>query len=291
MRQLQPAIVALLCALCVFGGIRGAFAKGRRTEQHRPKPFCFIQISDPQLGFAAASKNFDLETKNMEKAVRIINRLKPDFVIITGDFVNDCESEAQWIEFRRLLHLVDPAVPVYLIPGNHDMPKIRGDEGLLPYLSRFGYDRFAFEHKGCTFIGLNSNLVKDGVERLEKEQFAWLRGRLKHRRKTGRTFIFTHCPVFSRRMDEKETYSNFSVADRARYMDLFVRYGVDGIFAGHLHHHRHTHYHGVQLVTAGAVTRALGEGGFSGMNLVKVYPDKFVSEFLGFDQMPSSIVF
>src|SRR5678815_2656978 len=49
------------------------------------EPFFFLQLSDPQFGMFANDKNFVQETANHELAVATVNRLRPAFVIVTGD--------------------------------------------------------------------------------------------------------------------------------------------------------------------------------------------------------------
>ena len=50
--------------------------------------FFFIQLSDPQLGMFTENTNFVQETANYEFAVATVNRLKPAFVVVTGDLVH-----------------------------------------------------------------------------------------------------------------------------------------------------------------------------------------------------------
>jgi N-methylhydantoinase A/oxoprolinase/acetone carboxylase beta subunit len=50
----------------------------------------FIQMSDPQFGMFSKNQNFEHETVNYEFAIATANRLKPAFVVITGDLINDC---------------------------------------------------------------------------------------------------------------------------------------------------------------------------------------------------------
>ena len=53
----------------------------------------FIQMSDPQLGFYASrhteTEGIDFEIKNLSKAIEITNKISPDFVITTGDLMQD----------------------------------------------------------------------------------------------------------------------------------------------------------------------------------------------------------
>jgi hypothetical protein len=47
----------------------------------------FIHMSDPQCGMF--TKNAEHETVNLEFAIASAHRLKPVFVVITGDLIND----------------------------------------------------------------------------------------------------------------------------------------------------------------------------------------------------------
>lgn len=46
-----------------------------------------IQMSDPQFGMYSKDTNFEHETVNFEFAIATANRLKPAFVVITGDLI------------------------------------------------------------------------------------------------------------------------------------------------------------------------------------------------------------
>ncbi len=289
---MKRCILLLFILLPIFGcGINNGVAasgEGESSDDEIGSPFFFIQMADPQLGFATGSRDFEAETRNMEQAIAVVNRLKPDFVVITGDFVNNYNSTVQLDEFHRLLGLFDSSVPVYLVPGNHDIKKIETGNEIEPYISRYGYDRFSFTHAGCRFIGINSNIIKDGFGQLIVEQDMWLEKELSDTDMAARTFIFMHCPLFARSFEEKETYSNFSMADRNKYMDMFAEYGVDAVFAGHLHNQFDAEEKQIRFITTGPVSKPLGEGGFSGMNLVRVWPGRFTSEFIALDQFPES---
>lgn len=84
-------------------------------------PFFFIHLSDPQLGFKEANKNINFEVEAMNKAIDVINRLKPPFIIITGDFVNNSHDTEQIAAYKQLLKRVDKSVKIWMVPGNHDI--------------------------------------------------------------------------------------------------------------------------------------------------------------------------
>src|SRR5262245_49691371 len=77
------------------------------------EPFFFIQLTDPQFGMCTTNRDFAQETANFEFAVATVNRLRPAFVVITGDLVNKAGDAAQISEFQRIAGKVDHSIPVY----------------------------------------------------------------------------------------------------------------------------------------------------------------------------------
>src|SRR5688572_25279759 len=112
------------------------------------EPFFFIQLSDPQLGMFTDNKDFAQDAANFEFAVTAVNRLRPDFVIVTGDLVHKPGDAAQIAEYRRIVGKIDSAIPVYHIAGNHDVQNVPTPDSLAAYTKIFGPDRYAFRHKG-----------------------------------------------------------------------------------------------------------------------------------------------
>ena len=241
------------------------------------RPFFFVQITDPQLGFK--------EKDTMEEGVRLltetveaINRIHPAFVIVTGDMTNNRYNEEQWEAYSRLIGRIDRDIPVWHVPGNHDLkPREEGD--LQHYLDRYGYDRFSFRYQGCTFIGMNTCFLKDHCFEEEREHCTWLLQELAANQRARFLFVFTHCPVVKEAVDEKEDYFNFQAPYRQFYLDQFSKYRVDAVFSGHLHRSRYCEYGGVQYYTTSASGLTLGDG-ISGLNIVTVYKDRFTAEFV-----------
>src|SRR3954447_15859896 len=111
---------------------------GRAVSAIAAEPFFFIQLSDPQFGMFANNKDFAQETANFEFAVATINRLKPAFVVITGDLVNKAGDSAQIAEFQRIAAKVDPRVPIYNVVGNHDIENVPTPATIAAYTNSFG---------------------------------------------------------------------------------------------------------------------------------------------------------
>lgn len=266
-KQLTMLKRILLSACLLFALIPGLEAK----------PFFFVQISDPQLGFRENS-SIEEGVRLLTETVEAINRLHPAFVVVTGDMVNSRFNEEQWAAYQRLIGQIDKDIPVWHVPGNHDLkPSEEGD--LQRYLDRYGYDRFSFRYQGCAFIGANSCFLKDGCIAQEQEHCTWLLQELILNQKARYTFVFTHCPVVKEAADEEEDYFNFQEPYRSFYLGWCQRFGVDAVFSGHLHRSRFCEHNGVKYYTASASGLPLGDG-FSGLNIVTVYPDHFTSEFV-----------
>ena len=251
-------------------------------------PFFFLQLSDPQFGFMDNNKSISAETEAMNKAVTAINQLKPPFVVITGDFVNNSKSKEQIAAYKSMIAQIDSSVKVYMIPGNHDIGKV-SRASIDNYKKNYGETHFSFRYGDCAFIGIDSNIIKEEDKEREEVQFKWLEQELQKTKDARFKFVFTHCSVFLKRMDEPVNYSNFSLPMREKYVRLFQKYGVNAIFAGHLHNNAYGKVGNMEMITIGPVGKVLGTG-YQGMNLVKVYPDRFISEFIALNQFPKEVV-
>lgn len=277
MRKKIISVVCFLLAVFVSHGIAADSA-----------PFFFLQLSDPQFGFMDNNKSISAETEAMNKAVTAINQLKPPFVVITGDFVNNSKNKEQIAAYKSMIAQIDSSVKVYMIPGNHDIGKV-SRASIDNYKKNYGETHFSFRYGDCAFIGIDSNIIKEEDKEREEVQFKWLEQELQKTKDARFKFVFTHCSVFLKRMDEPVNYSNFSLPMREKYVRLFQKYGVNAIFAGHLHNNAYGKVGNMEMITIGPVGKVLGTG-YQGMNLVKVYPDRFISEFIALNQFPKEVV-
>lgn len=277
MRKKIISVVCFLLAVFVSHGIAADSA-----------PFFFLQLSDPQFGFIDNNKTISAETEAMNKAVTAINQLKPPFVVITGDFVNNSKSKEQIAAYKSMLAQIDSSVKVYMIPGNHDIGKV-SRASIDNYKKNYGETHFSFRYGDCAFIDIDSNIIKEEDKEREEVQFKWLEQELQKTKDARFKFVFTHCSVFLKRMDEPVNYSNFSLPMREKYVRLFQKYEVNAIFAGHLHNNAYGKVGNMEMITIGPVGKVLGTG-YQGMNLVKVYPDRFISEFIALNQLPKEVL-
>lgn len=284
LKQFQKIATSLLVFIILF--TVSAFEQKKKPES----PWFFIQLTDPQFGMFDNNAGFEKETVLYEKAVTEINKLNPDFVVITGDFVNDKNSASQIAEFKRITAMINSSIPVYYSPGNHDLGQIPNKESLNKYKKNYGSDRFSFKHKESTFIGFNTGLIKAKLEKPEQEQFNWLKKKLRKSQNSQHIILFTHYPFFNKTAGEPTTYSNIDQEYREKYLRLFSSNRVSAVFSGHYHNNSLSTYENLKLVTTSALGKPLGEAP-SGFRIVKVYRDKIEYEYYGLENLPNSVVF
>ena len=145
-----------LLLLALILGIAGtAFAQ----KQGPKSPWFFIQITDPQFGMFDNNKSFEKETILYETAVNKINKLNPDFVVIKGDFVYDPNVASQIEDFKRITSKINSKISLYYIQGNHDVGKSHNKTSVNKYKKNYESVKFSFDHKGSSFIGINSGFI------------------------------------------------------------------------------------------------------------------------------------
>lgn len=104
------AVIAI-SLLCGIGGLlvamRPIVKKISFTSSKLTSPVRFVQITDMHIG--SRSRSF------LENVVYKINQLEPDFVCITGDFI-----DASGIQTSELKSLKSINGPIYFCTGNHE---------------------------------------------------------------------------------------------------------------------------------------------------------------------------
>jgi 3',5'-cyclic AMP phosphodiesterase CpdA len=255
-------------------------------------PFFFLQISDPQFGMFTGDKDFAQETANFEFVVTTANRLRPAFVIDTGDLVNKAGDAAQIAEYRRIAARLDPAIPLYNVAGNHDVGNAPTPEGVAAYTKIFGPDRYTFRSNNLVGIVLDSSLIHTptGAPALAAAQEQWLRTTLDEVRREGpgHIVIFQHHPWFLKDAAEPDQYYNIPGARRAEYLTLFHAAGVKYVFSGHYHQSALARDGDIEAITTGPVGKPNG-GTKSGVRVVIVRERTIEHRFYELGEMPNRI--
>lgn len=88
--MIARSIKYLIIALLVFN---------ISCSEREQEPFSFVQICDTQLGMGGYEHDLD----TFKQAVKIVNELDPDFVVICGDLVHHATDSAysDFLEIRE----------------------------------------------------------------------------------------------------------------------------------------------------------------------------------------------
>jgi len=168
-----------------------------------------------------------------------------EFAIMLGDNIYGSERPQDFsLKFERPYKaLLDANIPFYAALGNHDDPNQR-------YYKPFGMggQRFyTYQKKDVRFYVLDSNYM-------DKDQQAWLEKELKDSDAKWKIAYFHH-PLYS-----SGAKHGSEVDLRAIVEPLFMKYGVNVVFAGHEHfYERLKPQNGIQYFTAGGSAK-LREG-------------------------------
>jgi predicted MPP superfamily phosphohydrolase len=167
--------------------------------------FTFIHASDPHISEASVNRIRQLKT--------LVDSLKPAFVLMTGDLIKDAlrvgEKEASaWYELYKS-EIDKFSVPVFGIPGNHEIFGIERHSSLVPvshplygkkmYRHFLGPDYYSFNYGGVHFIGLNTVDYHDlwYYGHIDSLQLRWLDRDLQSVNRQTPVVTFNHIPFYT----------------------------------------------------------------------------------------------
>jgi serine/threonine-protein phosphatase CPPED1 len=256
------------------------------------QPFSFIMLTDPQFGMYTQNKSFARETANYEFAIATVNRLKPGFMIVLGDLVNKEGDPEQIREFLRISGKIDPSVPAYYLPGNHDVGTPPTSQTIADYRKNIGRDFYSFRAGPIYGIVLNSNLIiaPQKAEAEYQEQNSWLKKELETAKASGvpHIIVFMHHPIFSDNVNERDQYNSIPMERRRPLLEMLHNAGVRNVFAGHVHKNITVRDGDLEMTTCGPVAMPFAEDG-SGIRLAIITAKGLQHRYFEFGKMPDRL--
>lgn len=220
---------------------------------------------DMQVAMVPRVEGYEWDAVRYEAAIATANDLRPEFVIVGGDMIDDPSSAAQLEELMRVTALLDPDIPIRWAPGNHDIAL----DTLAPtahdidkYREIFGADYYTFDVGPARFIVLDT-VVIDHPEHVPgelEEQMAFLRAELVRASVDGvpQVILIGHHPLFTGHATEEDTYWNIPASRRSGLLELIHAHDVKIAFAGHWHRNAIAFDGDFEMVTSGPVGYPLG---------------------------------
>ncbi len=187
-------------------------------------------------------------------------------MLLPGDLTQDGEIvNHQWLQQK----LATLPYPVYVIPGNHDIPSLTGSETTIAfndfpkYYQKFGYqDGKSMDYtteiaENLQLIALNSNCFdEDGKQLgcLTNQQLLWLENTL-HKFNDKVIFLMIHHNVIEHLPNQyNHTLGRRYMLDNApKLLSILTKYNVNFIFTGHLHIQDIAKYKNIHEITTGSL--------------------------------------
>jgi 3',5'-cyclic AMP phosphodiesterase CpdA len=248
--------------------------------QNERKPFSFVQICDTQIGMGG----YEHDIKTFKQAVKQINELNSDFVIICGDLVNHA-SDSSYSDFLKIKE--ELKIPCYVTPGNHDVGNVPNDSTLKFYRKTIGKDYYEFHNNGYSFFVVNTQLWKVKIENESEKHDSWFKETLKNQSNNKYPIIVMgHYPLYIKLPEEEEQYSNLPLTRRQELLKLFTQNNVRAYLSGHTHKRVINRYKNVQLVSGETTSKNFDKRPF-GFRLWQVSADTVKHHFVS---LKSSII-
>lgn len=213
-------------AVTAAGGVADVARNAVRVIPARRTSWYFVHVTDTHLPthlyyYEAGAETDSTEMEDLRAVIQDLNIINPEFVLLTGDLVNEGELEdfltaRYYSRAQRLLREFE--VPVYLSAGNHDLG---GWDGTPPsdgtarrdWWRFFGWPRlddpppgapartqdYSFDYGPVHFVSLEAyNNYDDwrysiyGTDSFTSAQVSWLQADLAAASGSAAQVLFTH---------------------------------------------------------------------------------------------------
>ncbi|HSB81691.1 MAG TPA: phosphodiesterase [Candidatus Methylomirabilis sp.] len=197
----------------------------------------FIQISDLHILADDDRPQFGAKTAAiLQQAIPLLNALRPDFVVASGDLVSD-ESEESYRRLQALLSSLE--APIHLMLGNHD-DRVAFRQIFRPAETPSRAPVYeAFEQAGVRFLLLDSGLPGKEEGLLDPGQLRWLETELANHPDQP-TWLFLHhqpLPIYIRWLDQ------LGLQNREQFLSVLARHQqLKVVGYGHIHQTRRWRY-------------------------------------------------
>ncbi|MDX2099744.1 MAG: metallophosphoesterase [Leptolyngbyaceae cyanobacterium bins.59] len=208
----------------------------------------------------------ELSIPALEAVLDHLTQLDLDFLLLPGDLTQHGEPENHAWLAERLSHL---PFPVYVIPGNHDVPHFVANQQSIGlhdfprYYGKFGYENPDQLYYTCPLlpgvrlIALNSNQFDDEgkqVGRMDDSQIAWLKQVL-HQFPQDLKLVMIHHNVVEHLPGQARHHlgRRYMLANASALLRVLQEAGVKLVFTGHLHVQDIAQRRGVYDITTGSL--------------------------------------
>jgi 3',5'-cyclic AMP phosphodiesterase CpdA len=197
------------------------------TVWDHPSRFHLVELSIPAL----------------EVVLSHLAQLDLDFLLLPGDLTQHGEPDNHMWLAARLRQI---PYPVYVIPGNHDVPTVDNMDRFAPYYRQFGYNHPSHLYYDCEvlpgvhLIGLNSNQFDSDnaqIGWIDRVQMDWLESVLNRVSKDKLVLVMVHHNVLEHMPGQASNPlgKRYMLGNAEELCHLLHRANIKLVFTGHLH--------------------------------------------------------
>ncbi len=283
---MRKTAVLILLAVLALGSCATLDFTPEKTAAAFPAypPVRFAVFSDahvflPELGIGQPSfekvkfedrKMFEHSQSLLETVLAKIREANPQFVLVPGDLSKDGEEAVHLAVATALESLRSAGIPVYVIPGNHDVNNPRafryeGDRRVrIPNVTPdrfaeiyrdFGYGEaverdptslayvvepvpglWVLAMDSCRYDLSFTEKSEHTGGALTRERLSWIREVLQRARWEHKAVVaMVHHGVVEHFPGQKSQFSDYVIRDDEAFSRMLAEYGVRVVFTGHFH--------------------------------------------------------
>jgi 3',5'-cyclic AMP phosphodiesterase CpdA len=216
-----------------FGGEAG---KGSfKTAPAGPTPFQFVVYGDVRT------------RHEVHRTViqGILKHATPDFIIHTGDLVENGDDTSLWPIFFDIERDLLRKTPIFPSPGNHE----RNSPNYFNFMDTKAH--YSFDWGSAHFASIDSDIANVAATQPErdafwKEQTEWLENDLKQAQTAGLRFVFAHHPPMTAVAHRQGDNPHMTALE-----PMFEKYKVTAGLFGHDHNYQHYLQRGIHYYVSG----------------------------------------
>lgn len=206
-----------------------------KTAPSGPAPFQFVVYGDTRTRHDVHRRVIDA----------ILKYAHPDFVIHTGDLVENGPDPSLWPIFFDIERELLRKAPIFSTLGNHE----RNSESYFDYMDAKPY--YSFNWGGAHFAVIDSDIGNVGNSQADKdafwkEQTSWLENDLEKAQKSDFRFVVAHHPPMTAVRRRQGDNPHMTALE-----PLFEKYHLSAGLFGHDHNYQHYLKNGVHYFISG----------------------------------------
>ena len=214
-------------------------------------------ISDVHCNFGS-----DFNEKMFDKAAKIVNKIEPDFVFISGDLTTEGLLTEYKLAKEKLKQINGKLA---IVPGNHDERNL----GFKLFPEFFGNPSFIHTYSNLNFIGLASSEPDKDNGRLGRKRHKTIEEEIKKNDKIS--IIGFHHHLIPVPNSGRETNI---IEDAGETLDIILKNEVPLVLMGHRHVPWGVKIHKTLLVNAGTFSCNRTRAHFGNtFNIIDIYED------------------